>query len=125
MDILFIQDLKVSTTIGVYAWERQLKQTLILDLELGVDILAAAKNDDLEKAVDYSMLCERVQSYLGDQSFQLLETLAENTAQFLLQEYQLPWIKLKVSKHGCVPKAKCVGLVVERSTPHSVRHQPE
>ncbi|MDX1654630.1 MAG: dihydroneopterin aldolase [Candidatus Competibacteraceae bacterium] len=112
MDIVFIRQLKVETVIGVHDWERRIRQTVVLDLELGWDTTAG--EDDLERALDYSKVAERVRTFVEDSRFQLVETLAERLAALLLGEFQLPWLKLTLAKPGAVRGAREVGVIIER-----------
>lgn len=114
MDIVYLHGLRINTYIGIYEWEQQVRQTLTIDLEMGVDIAAVAAADNISAALDYSAVSERLVAYIEDQHFGLLETLAENIAQLLLAEFKLPWLKLRLGKPGAVPAAGDVGVIVER-----------
>lgn len=112
MDIIFIHQLKIATYIGAYAWEKKVKQTLFVDLDCGCTIVEAAKTDSVEKTLDYAEVIQSLHAFLQDKKYALVETFAENIAQFLLQEFKLPWLRLKVTKLGT--RAKEVGVVIER-----------
>lgn len=114
MDIIFVRDLKIDTVIGVYAWERDIRQQLSFDLEMAADIRPAAAGDDITKALDYSAVAARLTEFVGTSSFKLLETLAEQCAQIVLQEFNVPWLRLRVMKPGAVPAARDVGVLIER-----------
>jgi dihydroneopterin aldolase len=114
MDIIFIRRLEAETVIGVNAWERQVKQRLRLDLELGADIARAAASDALDDALDYNAVAERTRMLLADSAFQLVETLAEHLAARLQEEFNIPWLRITVHKPGAVPGAESVGAVIER-----------
>ena len=114
MDIVYIRGLKADAVIGVYDWERSIRQTLVMDLELASDNPAAAANDAIEDAVDYDAISGRVLAYVGDSEFQLIETLAERLAELLMREFEIPWLRLQVAKPGAVEQADSVGVIIER-----------
>ena len=114
MDIVFIESLKVSATIGVWEWERRIKQNLIIDLELGTDIRAAAETDDIGNAVSYKDVAIRVVEYVSNSEHQLIETVAHSISDIILSEYPVKWCRVKVSKPRAVEKARNVGIVIER-----------
>lgn len=114
MDTVFIDGLEVDTVIGAYDWERGLRQCLRLDLQLGWDISLPALNDELALALDYAVVCQRIQEFATESSFILVETFAEKLAQLLLSEFRLVWLRLKVAKPGAVPAALAVGVEIER-----------
>jgi dihydroneopterin aldolase len=114
VDIVFIKGLRVGTTIGVHAWEQRIRQTLLVDLELGADIRPAAQSDSLIDALDYTAVADRIQAFAGEQSFHLVETLAERLAGLLLEEFAVSWLRLRVDKAGARRDAAGVGVVIER-----------
>ena len=114
MDIVYISDLRIPTTIGAFGWERHIKQTVILDLEMGTDIRPAAASDRLEDALDYKAVSKRVISVVKDNQFHLVETLAERVAQLILDEFKVPWLRLRVNKKGALRGVRDVGVVIER-----------
>jgi len=114
VDIVFIEDLKVDTVIGIYDWERQIRQTISIDLEMAHDIRPAAADDTIEQCLDYKSVAKRIIAFVEESEFQLVETLAERIAQILQQEFQVPWLKLKLSKPGAVRGSKNVGVLIER-----------
>lgn len=115
MDTVFIEGLEVDTVIGAYDWERSIRQCLRLDLWLGWDIRPAAAGDDLDKALDYAAVSARVQAFAGESQFILVETFAERLAAALMSEFQIPWLRLKLTKPGAVPAAIAgVGVEIER-----------
>lgn len=113
-DIIFLRDLRVETVIGVFDWERQIKQTVVLDIELATDVAAAAATDRLEDALNYKAIAKRLKEYVGGSEFQLVETLAERTAGVLLEEFGASWVRLSVNKRGAIRGARDVGVVIER-----------
>jgi 7,8-dihydroneopterin aldolase/epimerase/oxygenase len=114
MDTVFIRELRVDTVIGVYDWEREVRQTLVLDLEMAWDNRPAAAGDDLARALDYAAVADRVSAYLGGSRFQLIETVAEEVATLVRAEFAVSWLRLRVCKPGAVPAARDVGVLIER-----------
>lgn len=114
MDIIKIEQLKCSTIIGVNPWERVCKQKLLIDIAIGTDILAAAKSDDIKHTLDYDFLANNLQEFINGQQCQLLETLVECTAEYLLTTFKLSWLRLTISKPGALPNAKNVSITIER-----------
>ncbi len=100
--------------IGVYDWERSIRQALVIDLELASDNRAAAATDAIEQAVDYDAISGRVLAYVRDSEFQLIETLAERLAELVLREFDVSWLRIEVAKPGAVKDADSVGVVIER-----------
>jgi dihydroneopterin aldolase len=114
MDTVFLQQLQVDTIIGIHDWERRVRQTLLIDLELATDAAAAASSESIADTLDYQQVAERVTAFVQVGEFQLLETLAHELAASLQAEFALPWLKLRVAKPGAVAAAKTVGVTVER-----------
>jgi 7,8-dihydroneopterin aldolase/epimerase/oxygenase len=114
MDIVYIHDLHIETTIGVFDWERRIRQTLVIDLDVGNDNRRAASKDDLADTIDYGAVANRVRGFVEASEFQLVETLAERIAEILLSEFRLPWLRLKISKQGAVRGVRDVGVIIER-----------
>jgi 7,8-dihydroneopterin aldolase/epimerase/oxygenase len=114
MDIVYIRDLRIDTIIGIYDWERQVKQTVSLDLEMATDIRQAAATDNIEFALNYKAVSKRLIAYVENRNALLVETLAEEIAQTILKEFNVPWLRLRVSKPGAIRGARDVGLVIER-----------
>lgn len=114
MDIVFIKDLRVDTVIGVYDWERAIRQTVSLDLEMHCDVAAAAKSDSIDDALDYKAVAKRLIAFVGESQFQLVETLAERCAAIVLEEFSVDWLRLRIAKPGAVRGSREVGVVIER-----------
>ncbi|MEL4012892.1 bifunctional dihydroneopterin aldolase/7,8-dihydroneopterin epimerase [Dryocola clanedunensis] len=114
MDIVFIEQLTVITTIGVYDWEQTIDQKLVFDIEMAWDNRAAASSDDVNDCLSYADVSEAVISHVAGGRFALVERVAEEVAQLLLARFNSPWIRLKVSKPGAVAQAANVGVVIER-----------
>ncbi len=117
MDIIYLNDLAIETVIGIYDWEREIKQTIILDLEMGTDIRAAAASDAIDDTLNYKAVAKRLIEFVSAAEFQLVETLAERCAEIVLGEFGVPWVRLKVNKRGAVRYAGDVGVIIERGTP--------
>lgn len=114
MDIIYLNDLRIETVIGINDWERRIKQTVVLDVELGTDIRRSAAADSIEDTVDYKAVAKRLNSFVGSSSFHLVETLAERIADILIDEFKVPWCRLRVNKQGAVRYVRDVGVVIER-----------
>ena len=114
MDKIKLSELKVETIIGIWEWEQRNPQTISIDLEMSTDISAAAKSDSIQDALDYKAISKRIKQYSKDNHFQLIETLAENLAQIILEEFKVEWVKLSVSKPYAIRDSKNVGLTIER-----------
>ena len=114
MDTVFIRGLRVDTVIGVYDWERRVRQSVVLDLELANDNRLAAADDNLAHTIDYAAVCSRITSFIERSEFLLVETMAEQVAAILLQEFGVPWLRLRLCKPGAVANAGVVGVEIER-----------
>lgn len=115
MDTVYLHGLKCEAKIGVWSWEKHLKQTLVLDIDIGTDIGAAAASDALADAVNYQRLAERVSELAADSECELLETLAEDIAAMILKEFAVAWVRIKLDKGSAVKNVKNVGVMIERS----------
>lgn len=115
MDIIYLNDLRIDTIIGIYDWERRTRQTVILDIEMGTDIRAAASSDSIEQTLDYKAVAKRLIEFVSESEFQLVETLAERIAEIVLTEFNVPWLKLRVNKQGALRGVRDVGVIIERS----------
>ncbi len=116
MDKVFIEQLEVITTIGVYDWEQQIKQKLVLDIEMAHDNHPAGKSDDVKDALDYSQVSELIIQHIENGRFLLVERVAEEIAELIMSKFSVPWIKIRLSKPGAVAHAKSVGVIIERGT---------
>jgi dihydroneopterin aldolase len=114
MDLVFIRDLRIDTIVGAYDWERQIKQTLVFDIDMATDIQRAAASDDLQYAVNYHAVSLRVSAYVEAHHTALIETLAENVAALILAEFNVPWVRLQLTKPNAVLGARSVGVIIER-----------
>ena len=114
MDKIFVQGLEVECVIGVWEWERQITQKLIIDLEMGWDISAAASSDALEDTLSYKDVAKRVSAFVVETQANLVETLAEGIAGLLQEEFAVPWCRVRINKRGAVTGARDVGVDIER-----------
>ena len=114
MDKIFLDELKIDTVIGIWDWERKIRQTVIIDLEMSADIVRAAATDNVEDTLNYKSVAKRLQDFVGDSSFQLVETLAERIAGIVRDEFGVTWVKVTVHKPGAIRGSKDVGVEIER-----------
>jgi dihydroneopterin aldolase len=114
MDKVFIKGLSIQTTIGFFQWEKEIKQTLVIDLAMGWNTAKAALNDELAKTLDYADISVAIEKFANDNPVDLIETLAERLASYLMTQYHIPWLKLSIGKPGAVHNAQTVGVEIER-----------
>lgn len=114
MDVVYIRDLRIDTVIGIFDWEREVRQTVSLDLEMGADIRRAAETDDIQYALNYKAVAKRVIAFIEAADFLLVERMAEEVAAIVMGEFGVPWLRLRVSKPGALRGAEDVGIVIER-----------
>ncbi len=114
MDTIFLSEVKVQTKLGVPEWERMVEQTIILDIEIGYDLSKACKSDDVADTIDYGIVVNRIRETLTENSFQLVEALAEHICQIILKEFGALSVKVKVAKPAILPGLKALGVVIER-----------
>ena len=115
MDIVFIEDLRIETVIGIYDWERGIRQTVALDVEMAFDNRVPAASDDIAHTLDYKAVSKRLISFVEEANFGLVETLAERCAEIIREDFGVAWVRLKLSKPGAVRGARAVGVIIERS----------
>jgi len=114
IDIVFIADLRIETVIGIYDWEKEIKQVVAFDIEMANDNRRAAMTDRIDDTIDYKAVSKRLIQFVGNAQFELVETLAERCCEILLNEFNLPWVRLKASKLGAVRGSSAVGVTLER-----------
>lgn len=114
MDIIYLNDLRIDTVIGIYDWERRITQTVSFDLEMATDIRKAAASDSIEDTLDYKSVAKRLIAFVSESKFQLVETLAEEVANIILNEFKVPWVRVRLNKKGAVRYAGDVGIIIER-----------
>ena len=114
MDIIFLQELRIDTVIGIYDWERKIRQTVVFDLEMATDIAAAAASDSIEDTLDYKAVAKRITAFVEASEFGLVETLAERVAAIVRDEFDVPWVRVTLNKAGAIRGARGVGVIIER-----------
>lgn len=114
MDIIFLSELKVDTIIGIWEWERRIRQTVVIDLEMSADIAKAAATDDVADTLNYKSVAKRIQDFVSESSFQLVETMAEQIAGIIRDEFSVEWVKVRVNKPGAIRGSRDVGVQIER-----------
>lgn len=115
MDIVFIRDLKIETVIGIYDWERKIKQQISLDVDMATDIKKAASSDNIEDTLNYKAVAKRLINFVETSEFELVEALAEQICNIILNEFDVPWVRLTLNKPGAVSGSRSVGVRIERS----------
>ena len=114
MDTIFLKELEAETVIGIFDWERKMRQRVVIDLEMACDIRRAAATDSIDAALDYKAVAKRVIAFVEASEFQLVETLAERVAQLIIEEFDVTWLRLRLSKPGALRNTRDVGVVIER-----------
>jgi len=116
MDIIFIQNFKVKTRIGIYPWERKVAQTLQIDLEIGMHDQRAGQTDLISDTIDYADIVQMIHEILEKNHFSLLETLAEHIAQHIMLKFHSPWVKISIAKLGIMRNIRKIGVCIERGS---------
>ena len=114
MDIVFIRDLQIETVIGIYDWERKVRQIISLDIDMASDIKKAADSDNIDDTLSYKTVAKRLIAFVEQSEFELVEALAEKICEIILEEFNVPWVRLTLNKPGAVRGAKSVGVMIER-----------
>ena len=114
-DRIFLRGLTAECIIGFIEWERRVRQTVVVDLELPVDCRRASVSDDVADTVDYKRVAKRVLAYIEGSEFKLVETLAHRLALLLLEEFGLEWVRVSLNKPGAIRSSRDVGVVIERT----------
>jgi dihydroneopterin aldolase len=114
MDKIFVHGLKTETIIGIFDWERQVKQTIVIDFEFSADIRKAARTDSIDDTLNYMGVAKRVLAFVEASSFHLIETLAEHVAMLVLEEFGVDWVRMSLSKPGAIRGSRDVGVKLER-----------
>jgi dihydroneopterin aldolase len=114
LDIVFIEDLRIETIIGIYDWERKIKQTISLDIEMAADNKRPAASENIDDALNYKAVAKRMISFTEESQYQLVETLAERLVEIIMTDFNVPWCRLKLSKLGAVTGSRSVGVIIER-----------
>jgi dihydroneopterin aldolase len=114
MDIIFLSGLTTECIIGIWDWERRVKQKVVIDLEMAADIRCAASSDAIEDTLDYKRVSKRLLGFVAESQFQLVETLTERIAQIIVTEFQVPWVRVRLNKQGAIRGSRDVGILIER-----------
>jgi len=116
MDIVFIRELQIETVIGIYDWERKIRQIISLDIDMAADIRQAAKSDNIDDTLSYKTVAKRLIEFVEQSEYELVEALAEKICSIIIEEFSVPWVKLSLSKPGAVRGSKAVGVIIERGS---------
>jgi dihydroneopterin aldolase len=114
-DRIFLRGLSVDCIIGFIDWERRIKQTVVIDLELPVDCRRAAVTDEVADTLDYKKVSKRIIAFVEGSQFKLVETLAHKIAMLVLEEFRVDWVRLSVNKPGAIRGSRDVGITLQRS----------
>lgn len=114
MDKIFLSQLSVECIVGIWDWERRVKQTVIINVELAADIRKAAATDHIDDTIDYKRVAKRLLSFVGESQYQLVETLTEAIAKVIVTEFGVSWVKVRLNKRGAIRGARDVGIEIER-----------
>ena len=114
MDVIFLTGLSTECIIGIWDWERRVKQKVVIDLEMGADIRKAAASDVIDDTLDYKRVSKRLLQFVGDSQFQLVETLTERIAEIVVTEFDVPWVRVRLNKQGAIRASRDVGILIER-----------
>lgn len=115
-DKIFLTALRTECIVGIWDWERQVKQTVVIDLEMACDIRKAARTDNINDTVDYKTVSKRLLSFIEESSFQLIETLTENIARIIITEFAVSWVRVRLNKQGAIRNSRDVGIIIERTS---------
>jgi len=115
-DKIFLTALTTECIVGIWDWERKVKQTVVVDLEMACDVRKAALSDNIEDTVDYKQVSKRVLSFISESQFQLVEALTEHIARIIVTEFAVPWVRVRLNKQGAIRNSRDVGIVIERRT---------
>jgi dihydroneopterin aldolase len=113
-DVIFLSGLTVDCIVGIWDWERRVKQKIVLDLEMESDVRRAAASDSIDDTLDYKKVSKRLLAFVGESQFQLVETLAERVAEIIVSEFGVPWVRVRLNKQGAIRGARDVGILIER-----------
>lgn len=114
MDKIFLTALTTECIVGIWDWERKIKQPVVIDLEMAVDVRKGAATDRIEDTLDYKKVSKRVLQFVQASEFQLIETLTEKIAELIVREFAVPWVKVRLNKQGAIRGSRDVGILIER-----------
>jgi len=115
MDKIFLDEMKVETIVGIWDWERKVKQIVSIDIEMAADIKKAALTDNIKDTLDYKAVAKDIRRFVEDSSFHLVETMAEKIAEIIITEHKVSWVRVKINKPGAIRGSKGVGVIIERN----------
>ncbi len=116
MDIIYLHGLRVEAVIGIWEWEKRIRQIIEIDLDMATDIRKAAASDDVEDTLNYKAVSRRVESFIEENQFELVETLAERIAGIIMDEFDVPWVRVRLNKPGAIRGSRAVGVLIERGS---------
>ena len=114
MDVIFLSGLTTDCIVGIWDWERRVRQKVVVDIEMAADIRRAAASDAIEDTLDYKQVAKRLLQFVGDSQYQLVETLAERIARLVVTEFDVPWVRVRLNKQGAIRGSRDVGILIER-----------
>jgi len=115
MDTIFLRELEIDAVIGIWEWERRIKQKVSIDLEMATDARSASGADEIQNALNYRDVAKRLIEYVGSSKFELVESLAEAVARIVVVEFRVPWARISVAKPGAIEGSRTVGITIERT----------
>jgi len=115
MDKIFLNGLAIECIVGIWDWERKVKQRVVIDLEMATDIRKAAASDHIDDTTDYKKVSKRIIGFVGDSQFQLVETLTEKIAEIIITEFGVSWVRVRLNKQGALRGSRDVGILIERT----------
>ena len=115
-DKIFLTALTTECIVGIWDWERKVKQTVVIDVEMACDVRKAALSDHIDDTVDYKKVSKRLLNFVSESQFQLVEALAENIARIIVTEFAVPWVRVRLNKQGAIRNSRDVGILIERRT---------
>ncbi len=114
MDTIYLHGLTVDAVIGIWEWERKIRQKVVIDIDMDADIRKAAASDSVDDTLNYKLVAKRVVELAETSGFQLVETLAEGVADIVRNEFGVPWVRVKINKPGAIRGSRDVGVIIER-----------
>jgi dihydroneopterin aldolase len=125
MDIIFLSGLTTECIIGIWDWERRVKQKVVIDLEMATDIRRAARSDHIDDTLDYKRVSKRLLQFVAESEFQLVETLTERIAGIVVTEFGVPWVRVRLNKQGALRGSRDVGILIERRAEDYAERAPQ
>ena len=114
-DKIYVEDLRVKATIGIFDWEKKIKQEVSISYEIPHDNKKAAATDAIEATNDYKSITKAIIAFVENNKFELVETFAERIAEMVIKDFNIAEIRLRVSKPGALRYSKDVGVIIERN----------